>query len=118
MLTVPLPGDKPLLDLLEAAPLLGIGRSTAYELAKRGKLPIEVLRIGARYKIRTADLRRYLGLDVPTDPPPPPAPPVLLTVRLPGHVHDELAARARDRGVPVSRIARELIESALSTPRP
>lgn len=37
----------------------------------------------------------------------------VLQVRLPEQVHDELVARARDRGVPVSRVARELIESAL-----
>lgn len=63
--SVPLPDEQPLTDLLDAAPLLRIGRSTAYELAKRGEFPVEVLKIGHQYKVRTVDLRRYLGLDGP-----------------------------------------------------
>jgi len=63
MTKVPLPDECPLLDLLEAAPPLRISRTTAYELAQRGKFPVPVLRIGRRYKVRTVDLRRYLGLD-------------------------------------------------------
>jgi predicted DNA-binding transcriptional regulator AlpA len=59
---VPLPSDRPLIDLLEAAAPLEIGRSTAYTLAQRGDFPVEVLKIGGRLKVRTADLRRYLGL--------------------------------------------------------
>jgi predicted DNA-binding transcriptional regulator AlpA len=60
---LPLPDDKPLLDLPEAAPAFGMGRTTAYLLASRGQFPVEVLRIGGRLKVRTADVRRYLGLD-------------------------------------------------------
>jgi predicted DNA-binding transcriptional regulator AlpA len=60
---VPTPDQQPLLDLLDAAPLFTIGRTTAYELAKRGEFPVPILKIGKRYKVRTADLRRYLGLD-------------------------------------------------------
>jgi predicted DNA-binding transcriptional regulator AlpA len=63
MTTVPLPDERPLLDLLEAAPPLGIGRTTAYELARRDEFPVPILRIGGRLKVRTADLRRYLRLD-------------------------------------------------------
>jgi excisionase family DNA binding protein len=60
---VPTPDQRPLLDLLDAAQPLGISRTTAYTLAQRGDFPVPVLRIGRLYKVRTADLRRYLGLD-------------------------------------------------------
>jgi excisionase family DNA binding protein len=60
---VPTPDQQPLLDLLEAAQPLDMGRSTAYMLAQRGEFPVPILRIGRRYKVRTADLRRYLRLD-------------------------------------------------------
>jgi predicted DNA-binding transcriptional regulator AlpA len=63
---VPLPEDQPLLDLLDAALALGIGRTTAYTLAAKGEFPIPVLRVGGRLKVRTADLRRYLGLSGPS----------------------------------------------------
>jgi hypothetical protein len=62
--TIPTPDDRPLLDLWpEAARALGIGRSRAYEMAAAGDFPVEVLRFGARWKVRTADLRQYLRLD-------------------------------------------------------
>jgi len=64
---VPLPEARPLLPLLEAASVLGISRSTAYLMAQGQTFPIEVLRIGGRYQVRTADLRRYLHL--PFDDP-------------------------------------------------
>ena len=41
---------------------LGIGRSTGYSLAKRGDYPCKVLRVGATYRIVTADLLRLLDL--------------------------------------------------------
>ena len=43
-----------------AARALGLGRSTAYELARRDELPCRVLRIGTSYRIPTADLLRVL----------------------------------------------------------
>jgi hypothetical protein len=47
-------------DLLTAATLLGIGRTRAYELARRGEFPCKLLRVGARYRVVTADLLRLL----------------------------------------------------------
>jgi excisionase family DNA binding protein len=47
-------------DLLTAARALGLGRTKAYELAKRGQFPCRVLRIGSAYRIPTAELLRYL----------------------------------------------------------
>ncbi len=63
--TAPLPdlGElPPILDLMTAARLLGIGRTTAYQLARHGHFPVPVLRIGASYKIPTAPLLDLLGI--------------------------------------------------------
>lgn len=49
-------------DLLTAASVLGIGRSGAYELARRGEFPVPVLQVGCRYRVVTAHLRELLGI--------------------------------------------------------
>ncbi|RZU16435.1 hypothetical protein EV645_4000 [Kribbella rubisoli] len=49
-------------DLPTAGRAIGIGRNQAYELAARGEFPCRVLRLGARYKVVTADLLELLGL--------------------------------------------------------
>ncbi len=46
---------------MTAAQILGIGRTKAYELARRGEFPCLVIRIGDRYRVSTADLLRLLG---------------------------------------------------------
>jgi excisionase family DNA binding protein len=58
---VPDSSEKPTITVEEAAKLLGIGRSCAYEAARTGELP--TLRIGKRLVVPTASLRRMLGLD-------------------------------------------------------
>ena len=65
-LTLPLWPDAREPDEPAAAPILGMGRSKAYALAKRGEFPIRVLRIGGSYRVSRADLLRYLGEDEPT----------------------------------------------------
>jgi hypothetical protein len=40
-------------------------RHHAYHLAREGKLPVETIQVGARLYVRTADLRRVLGLPEP-----------------------------------------------------
>ncbi len=47
-----------------AALPFGVQRSRAFQLAHRGEFPVEVLRIGGRWMVRTSDLRRQLGLQV------------------------------------------------------
>ena len=42
---------------------LSLGRSTGYALARRGKYPIRVLRLGRQYRCTRYDLLRYLGVD-------------------------------------------------------
>jgi len=49
-------------DLTTAARALGLGRSTAYELARRRKFPCRVLHVGSSYRVPTADLLRVLGI--------------------------------------------------------
>jgi hypothetical protein len=48
-------------DVATAGAILGIGRSKAYELAKSGEFPVNVLRIGRRYLVPTSALLTLLG---------------------------------------------------------
>jgi hypothetical protein len=52
-------------DLLTAARALGIGRTTAYTLARTGEFPCPVLRVGGSYRVPTVGVLRLLGLDGP-----------------------------------------------------
>lgn len=48
-------------DLVCAGRALGMGRTLAYDLAKRGQFPVRVLRLGNKYRVARADLLRQLG---------------------------------------------------------
>ena len=61
------------IDITTAARALGLGRSTAYELARRDEFPCRVLHIGSSYRVPTADLLRVLGIGLAEQPAPPPA---------------------------------------------
>lgn len=50
------------IDLDTANRALQIGRSTGYGLAKHGRYPVKVLRLGNAYRVVTADLLTLLGL--------------------------------------------------------
>lgn len=50
-------------DVGTAARALGLGRSTAYELARCGEFPYRVLRIRSTYRVPTAELLRVLGIE-------------------------------------------------------
>lgn len=52
-------------SLLTAAEILGIARTAAYALARRGELTegVPILRVGGRYTVSTAHLRRVLGIE-------------------------------------------------------
>ncbi|MFG1865451.1 helix-turn-helix domain-containing protein [Microbispora bryophytorum] len=54
----------PTLDLMTAARILGIGRTKAYELAKKAEFPVRAIRIGDLYRISTPDLLRLLDGDI------------------------------------------------------
>lgn len=49
-------------DLDTANRALTIGRSTGYQLAKKGEYPVKVLRLGNAYRVVTAELHRLLGI--------------------------------------------------------
>lgn len=49
-------------DVATAARALGLGRSTGYDLARRGTFPCRVLHVGCSYRVPTADLLRVLGV--------------------------------------------------------
>jgi len=60
----------PALNLMEAAELLGIGRTSAYTLAENGTFPAPVLRVGKLYRVPTAGLLEVLGVKVVLSPDP------------------------------------------------
>ncbi len=49
-------------DLMTAASALGLGRTRAYDLARREQFPCRVIRIGDTYRIPTAGLLELLGV--------------------------------------------------------
>ena len=51
----------PILNVPTAAKVLGIGRSLAYDLVRRGEWPTTVLHVGKLIKIPTEPLVRLLG---------------------------------------------------------
>lgn len=51
----------PAVDVPTAARALGISRTTAYHLARRGEFPVPLLRLGVQYRVPTAELLRVLG---------------------------------------------------------
>jgi hypothetical protein len=57
------------MDVEEARRWLGIGRTTAYALARAEKFPCRIFKVGGRYRVPTADLLRLLGLIPEADPP-------------------------------------------------
>ena len=62
-------------NIATAARALGLGRSTGYELARRGEFPCRVLRVGSSYRVPTAELLRLLGIEPITQPKTRPARP-------------------------------------------
>ncbi|WP_248772879.1 helix-turn-helix domain-containing protein [Nocardiopsis dassonvillei] len=52
-------------DLMTAARALHMGRTTAYELARRGDFPCRLLRYGGTYRVVTAELLELLGVPLP-----------------------------------------------------
>ncbi len=56
----PLDASPPSLDVMAAAALLGIGRTCAYGLVRRGEWPTPVIRVGRCIRIPTAPLVELL----------------------------------------------------------
>jgi hypothetical protein len=47
-------------DIVTGARAFGIGRTTAYELARADEFPCKILRFGTTYRVITADMLRVL----------------------------------------------------------
>jgi hypothetical protein len=62
-------------DLMTAARALGLGRTKAYELAKRDQFPCRVIKIGDTYRIPTPGLLELLGVHPEQRPAPQQSPP-------------------------------------------
>jgi hypothetical protein len=54
-------------DLMTAAAALGLGRTKAYELARRDEFPCRLIRIGDTYRVPTPGLLALLGVE-PEEP--------------------------------------------------
>jgi hypothetical protein len=54
-----------MVDLVTAGQALGVGHTKSYELARTGRFPCPVLRVGRSYVVPTAGLLTLLGLDCP-----------------------------------------------------
>jgi excisionase family DNA binding protein len=62
---IPDPAEQPTMRLWpEVGELLGLGRASTYECARRGEIP--VLRLGRRVVVPTAALRRLLQIEEAT----------------------------------------------------
>lgn len=64
---LPDPEVEPTISVDQVASALGVSRATAYEAVRTGSIPS--IRIGKRYVIPTAGVRRLLQLDPPSVPP-------------------------------------------------
>jgi hypothetical protein len=56
-----------MVDLVTAAKALGIGRTRAFELVRRGGFPVPVLRVGHTYRVPTAALLQLVGIATDDD---------------------------------------------------
>jgi predicted site-specific integrase-resolvase len=52
----------PVVDVLTAAAILGIGRTAAYELIRMGRWPTPILRVGKLIRVPSAPLLELLGV--------------------------------------------------------
>lgn len=57
----------PAVDIVTAGHALGFERTTTYKFNREGKFPVPVLKIGDTFRVPTAPLLRYLGID-PIEP--------------------------------------------------
>jgi hypothetical protein len=62
-------------DVATAARIFGLSRAAAYDLAKRDRFPVTVLRFGSRYRVPVAAILQALHLPVGDDQPPGANPP-------------------------------------------
>ena len=56
------------ISLAQAAEILGIHRTTAWSLHKRGEFPVPVLKLGSTLRVVRAHLELYMSTGVPIKP--------------------------------------------------
>jgi hypothetical protein len=56
----------PTLDLVDAARLLGIGRTLAYEMVRDGTWPTAIIRAGRKIRVPSTPLLLLLGIQTTT----------------------------------------------------
>lgn len=61
-------------DLETAAQIIGIGRTLAYELAKKDRFPVQLLRLGRRVVVPVHEVLNLLSCDLPGQTPDPRSP--------------------------------------------
>jgi predicted DNA-binding transcriptional regulator AlpA len=59
--------SRPTMSLAEAAEVLGIHRTTAWSLYKRGDFPVPVLKVGSNLRVVKAHLQMFLETGQPFD---------------------------------------------------
>lgn len=107
-----------LMPILEAARLLAIPRSSAYRLARQGRLidGVEVLYRGRKPMVRRADLERVLSGTPPETTPepdvPPPAPLAMLNPSPPSLLH--LALTNLTQQIEVLEVQRTLVQREIA----
>jgi predicted DNA-binding transcriptional regulator AlpA len=65
MKPIPTVAERPIMIARETFRPLGMSDTTGYQLLAENKFPVRAERRRGRWIVRTADLRRYLGLDEP-----------------------------------------------------
>ena len=63
LITADLLSLPPTVDVETGGKAFGLGRTTSYRLAREGKFPCKVVRVGGGWRVVTADLRRVLDLE-------------------------------------------------------
>ncbi len=69
-----------LLTVPHAGRVLGVGRTAAYQLVRRGEWPTPIVRVGAKIWIPRAPLLELVGVST-AEPLPPPTTPTRRTMR-------------------------------------
>ncbi len=60
---LPTVDEQPIMVARDAFRSMHLSDTTGYSLIADGRFPLKIRRVGGRWMVNTADLRRYLGLD-------------------------------------------------------
>ena len=60
---IPTVDEQPIMVARDAFRSMHMSDTTGYSMISAGTFPLNVRRVGGRWMVNTADLRRYLGFD-------------------------------------------------------